>query len=115
MQYYADHVWFYARVKVLRSWRCNPSVELCYTVDRSLRGAPTKHHVDPQAVEVALTILLLSEFRARGHMEQVVDRRLAVRRALKVWHILFRCIIDRVDRALAEGNANQHRCDRLRH
>src|SRR6516165_9128309 len=115
MQDYADHIRFDACVKVLRSRRCNPPVELNYAVDCPFCWPQAEHYIDPQTVEVALTIRRLTEFHAGGHMEQVADRRLAIFRPLKSRHILLCRVFHWADRALANSDADQHRCDRLRH
>src|SRR6266436_8333722 len=115
MQDYTDHIGFNARVRISRTGRRNPPVELHYTVDSTLRGPQAEHHIDPQAIEVALTILRLSEFHTGRHMEQITDWRPAVLRTVEPWHIRLCQIVDRFDRTLSESDANQHRCDRLRH
>ena len=48
-------------------------------------------------------------------MQQVANWRLAVFRVLKARHIRLRRTIDRFNHALADGDPNQHRRDRLRH
>lgn len=62
--------------------------------DRAFGRPQAQHHVDPQAIEVALTIFGFAEFHAGGHMQQVADRRRAVFRILKTRHIGLCRVID---------------------
>src|SRR6516225_892040 len=73
MEDYAEHICFYACIKVFRARRRDAPVELDDAVDRTLRRPQAPYHVDPQTIEVALTVLGFSEFHARGHMQQVAD------------------------------------------
>src|SRR5205823_4825523 len=101
---------FDARIKVSRSRRSDPPIELHDAVDRALSRPQATYHIDPQAIEVALAVLRFPEFDTGRHVQQVTDRRLAVFRALKARHIRLWRIIDRFDLALAKSDPNQHRC-----
>ena len=114
-QHHAEHVGFDAGVEEPRARRRDPPIELRDAADGAFVGAKCQHHVDPQPIEVASVVLILSELDAGGHMQQVADRRPAIFGALESRHIGLRRIVDRFDRAFGNGDADQHSRDRFHH
>jgi len=65
-------------------------------------------HVVPQAIEVALVVALFAKLDARGHVQEIADRRPAILGAFETRHIGFGRVVDRFDRAFRDCDADQY-------